>query len=104
MQAAFSAVFSLLLSCVCVDSACNVNLMNFLPEGHKNYQEVTSQDKISTAGNDGHLKVVATFTWGNTNDINARASLFSTRFFMAKRCDVLFTGRKDLDECLRFDA
>ena len=35
MQAAFSAVFSLLMTWVCVDSACNVNLMNFLPDGHQ---------------------------------------------------------------------
>ena len=103
MKAAFSAVFSLLLSWVCVDSACNVNLMNFVSEGYSNYQEVKSRNRISTAGNDGHLKVVATFTWGNTNDIkfcpDAQASLFSTRFFMAKRCDVLFTGRDDVDQC-----
>ena len=100
MKAAFSAVFSLLLNWVCVDSACNVNLMNFVPEGYSNYQEVKSRNGISTAGNDGHLKVEATFTWGNTNDIkfcpDARASLFSTRFFMAKRCDVLFTGSRPM--------
>ena len=103
MQAAFSAVFSLLMTWVCVDSACNVNLMNFLPDGHTNYQEVTFRNGISTAGKDGHLRVKGTFTWGNTDDIkycpDARASLFSTRFFMAKRCDVLFTGRDGVDKC-----
>jgi len=103
MQAAFSAVFSLLMTWVCVDSACNVNLMNLLPDGHTNYQEVTFRNGISTAGKDGHLRVKGTFTWGNTDGIkycpDARASLFSTRFFMAKRCDVLFTGRDDVDRC-----
>ena len=62
MQAAFSAVFSLLMTWVCVDSACNVNLMNFLPNGYTNYQEVTFRNGISTAGKDGHLRVKGIFT------------------------------------------
>ena len=103
MQAAFSAVFDMLRLWVCIDTACNVNLMNFLPEGHSNYQELTSRNGISTAGKDGHLKVKGTFTWGNTDDIkycpDARASLFSVRFFLAKRCELLFTGRSGIDEC-----
>ena len=72
MQAAFSAVFSLLMTWVCVDSACNVNLMNFLPNGYTNYQEVTFRNGISTAGKDGHLRVKGTFTWGNTDGIKSR--------------------------------
>ena len=64
MQAAFSAVFDMLRIWVCIDTACNVNLMNFLPEGHSNYQELTSRNGISTAGKDGHLKVKGTFYLG----------------------------------------
>ena len=62
MQAVFSALFSLLMTWIRVDSACNVNLMNFLPDGHTNYQSVTFRNGISTAGKDGHLRVKGTFT------------------------------------------
>jgi hypothetical protein len=58
---------------------------------------------ISTAGKDGHLTIVATFTWGNTRGIkycpNSRASLFSTKFLMEKMCQILFTGLSGTDEC-----
>ena len=33
MEAAFSTTFFSMLNWICIDSACNVNLMNFLPEG-----------------------------------------------------------------------
>ena len=47
--------------------------------------------------------IVATFTWGNVSGIkycpSARASLFSTKCFMERVCQVLFTGLRGTDEC-----
>ena len=37
MEAAFNAMFFSMLNWICIDSACNVNLMNFLPEGITDY-------------------------------------------------------------------
>jgi len=103
MEAAFNALFFSMLNWICIDSACNVNLMNFLPDDITDYVPVTKGFGISTAGKDGHLTIVATFTWGNTSGIkycpNARASLFATNFFMDKKCDVLFTGLSGTNEC-----
>ena len=103
MEAAFNAMFFSMLNWICIDSACNVNLMNFLPEGITDYLPVTQGFGISTAGKDGHLTIVATFTWGNTVGIkycpNSRASLFATSFFMDKKCEVLFTGLSGTNEC-----
>jgi len=77
--------------------------MNFLPEGITDYVLATKGFGISTAGKDGHLTILATFTWGNTRGIkycpNARASLFATNFFMDKKCEVLFTGLSGTNEC-----
>ena len=103
MEAAFNAMFFAMLNWICIDSACNVNLMNFLPVGITNYVLITQGFGISTAGKDGHLTIVATFTWGNVHGIkycpSARASLFSTNFFMERMCQVLFTGLRGTDEC-----
>ena len=41
MEAAFNALFFSMLNWICIDSACNVNLMNFLPEGITDYVLVT---------------------------------------------------------------
>ena len=88
MEAAFNAMFFSVLNWICIDSACNVNLMIFLPDGITDYVLITQGFGISTAGKDGHLTIVATF-WGNVRGIkycpSARASLFSTKFFMGER-------------------
>ena len=104
MDAAFQAACCVQLTgnWFCIDTACNVDITNFLPNAISNYVE-TRNAGVNTAGQGGRLRIQGTYSWGDAHGIKycpeARSNLLSSEFITKRQCDILLSSRYSEDVC-----
>ena len=102
MDAAFQAACCVQLTgnWFCIDTACNVDITNFLPDAISNYVE-TRNSGVNTAGQGGRLKIQGTYSWGDAHGIKytvQKLDLICCHLGSSREDSVIFYCRPDIQK------